>query len=101
VKRQIATRDGLRCRFVGSDGRRCAARRFTQIHHEEPWARGGGETIENLRIVCAAHNRLLAQREFGRERVADRIAECSAQRCNRGELAAAGSGFDAEGLAAE
>src|SRR5450432_1195787 len=73
TKRQIAARDGLRCTFVGSDGQRCAARRFTQIHHEHPWARGGDETADNLRILCAAHNRLLAERDFGRELVADRI----------------------------
>jgi hypothetical protein len=75
VKRRIATRDGLRCTFVGSDGQRCTATKFTQIHHEEPWARGGGETVENLRILCGVHNRLLAEREFGRELVAQRIAE--------------------------
>jgi hypothetical protein len=74
VKRQIAARDGLRCTFVGSDGQRCSATKFTQIHHEEPWARGGCETVENLRILCRAHNRLLAEREFGGELVAERIA---------------------------
>jgi hypothetical protein len=41
VKRQIAVRDELRCTFVGSDGQRCTTTKFTQIHHEEPWARGG------------------------------------------------------------
>jgi HNH endonuclease len=75
VKRQIAVRDGLRCTFVGSDGQRCTASKFTQIHHEKPWARGGGETVDNLRMLCASHNRLLAERDFGREIVAERIAE--------------------------
>jgi HNH endonuclease len=81
TKRQIASRDGLRCTFVGSDGQRCAATKFTQIHHEHPWARGGSETVENLRILCASHNRLLAERDFGRALVADRIAkpECGAR----------------------
>ena len=73
TKRQIAERDGLRCTFVGSDGRRCAASRLTQIHHEIPWACGGGESVENLRILCAGHNRLLAERDFGGEVVASRI----------------------------
>jgi hypothetical protein len=75
VKRQIAARDGLQCTFVGGDGRRCTATKFTQIHHEKPWARGGGETVDNLRMLCASHNRLLAERDFGREIVAERIAE--------------------------
>jgi hypothetical protein len=73
--RQIVARDGLRCTFVGSDGQRCTARKFIQIHHEDPCARGGGETVDNLRILCASHNRLLAERDFGRELVADRIAK--------------------------
>jgi hypothetical protein len=71
--RQIVARDGLRCTFVGSDGQRCGSHKFIQIHHEDPWARGGGETVDNLRILCASHNRLLAERDFGRELVADRI----------------------------
>jgi HNH endonuclease len=83
VKRQIAARDGLRCTFVGSDGQRCTATKFTQIHHEEPWARGGGETADNLRMLCAAHNRLLAEREFGTELVAERIAKRPSQRTAR------------------
>jgi len=75
TKRQVHARDGLRCTFVGSDGQRCTATQFIQIHHEEAWARGGGETVDNLRMLCASHNRLLAEREFGRELVAERIAE--------------------------
>ena len=75
TKRQVVARDGLQCTFVGNDGQRCSARKFIQIHHEDPWARGGGETVGNLRILCASHNRLLAERDFGRELVAKRIAE--------------------------
>jgi hypothetical protein len=81
TKRQIASRDGLRCTFVGGDGQRCTASKFTQIHHEHPWARGGSETVDNLRILCAAHNRLLAERDFGRELIADRIAQSAQSEC--------------------
>jgi hypothetical protein len=84
TKRQIAARDDLRCTFVGADGKRCDSRKFAQIHHEEAWARGGGDTTDNLRILCAAHNRLLAERDFGRQFVAMRVearcAPCSGQR---------------------
>ena len=83
--RQIVARDGLRCTFVGSDGQRCTARKFIQLHHEDPWARGGRETVDNLRILCASHNRLLAERDFGRELVADRIAKST--RVARGRVA--------------
>ena len=73
TKREIAARDGLRCTFVGSDGQRCGATQFTQIHHQEPWARHGDDSPTNLRILCASHNRLLAEQDFGRQLVANRI----------------------------
>jgi hypothetical protein len=37
-----------------------------QLHHELAHALGGPSTFENLRLVCAAHNRLFAERDFGR-----------------------------------
>jgi hypothetical protein len=80
TKREITARDGIQCTFVGSDGRRCATSRFIQIHHDEPWARGGRETVDNLRMLCAAHNRFLAEQDFGTELVADRIAARGLQR---------------------
>jgi hypothetical protein len=70
VLREIAERDELRCTFRSEDGCRCTARAFLQVHHDWPWARGGGETVENLRLLCGPHNRLLAEREFG-ERALD------------------------------
>jgi 5-methylcytosine-specific restriction endonuclease McrA len=74
VQRQVATRDGLRCTFVSDGGCRCSARAFLQIHHERPWARGGASAAENLRLLCAVHNRLLAEQDFGAAHVAERLA---------------------------
>jgi 5-methylcytosine-specific restriction endonuclease McrA len=74
VQREVATRDGLRCTYVSDSGCRCSARAFLQIHHEQPWARGGAPTTENLRLLCASHNRLLAERDFGVAHVAERRA---------------------------
>jgi hypothetical protein len=79
IKRQITARDGVRCTFVGADGTRCDATKFAQIHHEEPWARGGGDTADNLRILCAAHNRLLGEQDFGRQFVARQVEARRAQ----------------------
>jgi 5-methylcytosine-specific restriction endonuclease McrA len=74
VQRGVAARDGLRCTYLSEGGCRCSARAFLQIHHEHPWARGGASTPENLRLLCASHNRLLAERDFGAARVAERRA---------------------------
>jgi 5-methylcytosine-specific restriction endonuclease McrA len=37
-----------------------------QIDHVKPAARGGANTIDNLRLLCAYHNRLEAERLMGR-----------------------------------
>jgi hypothetical protein len=69
VRRQVAQRDGDCCTYVGRDGNRCSARAFLEFHHEEAWARGGADSAENLRVLCRAHNRLLAEQELGTEAV--------------------------------
>ena len=73
VRRTVVARDGDRCAFVGKDGRRCEGRAFLQFHHQRAWALGGADTTENLSLMCRAHNRLLAERELGAERVAQSI----------------------------
>jgi hypothetical protein len=73
TQREIAMRDGLQCTFVSDGGCRCTARAFLQIHHEQPWAKGGSPHPENLRLLCAVHNRLLAERDFGAAHVAERL----------------------------
>jgi 5-methylcytosine-specific restriction endonuclease McrA len=65
IRREVVARDGFRCTFVGEDGCRCTASSFLQIHHEQPWANGGESSVGNLRLLCVAHNRLLAERDFG------------------------------------
>jgi len=67
VKRAVHGRDGGRCAFVSDAGKRCAETRFLEFDHIEPVARGGEATVENLRLVCSAHNRYAAERVFGAE----------------------------------
>jgi 5-methylcytosine-specific restriction endonuclease McrA len=46
----VYERDGGRCTFVGSDGRRCKSKWDVEIHHDAiPFALGGGHSIQNLR----------------------------------------------------
>lgn len=69
VRKAVAERDERCCTFVSPDGRRCRSRRLLQIHHDKPWARGGTDTIDNLRLLCAEHNQLLAEHDFGAEHI--------------------------------
>ena len=65
VRDQVFVRDGFRCSYVGPDGRRCTATVSLQVDHVRPIARGGASTMDNLRILCAEHNRLEAERLMG------------------------------------
>jgi 5-methylcytosine-specific restriction endonuclease McrA len=67
VRRAVYARDGGRCRFVDETGRRCPATGSLQFDHGRvPWARGGEHTVENLRLLCPAHNALEAERDYGK-----------------------------------
>ena len=66
-KERVWTRDGGRCAYVGSDGKRCNSTFNLQIDHfPVPFARGGPSKASNLRLLCALHNRYTARQTFGR-----------------------------------
>jgi hypothetical protein len=56
VRRAVWRRDGGQCAFVAGEGHRCAARRFLEFHHVQPYGVGGEATIGNIRLRCRAHN---------------------------------------------
>ncbi|HEU4364393.1 MAG TPA: HNH endonuclease signature motif containing protein, partial [Candidatus Krumholzibacteria bacterium] len=57
VRDQVFLRDKGRCSYIGPGGRRCGSRYVLQIDHIQPVARGGASTADNLRLLCAYHNR--------------------------------------------
>jgi hypothetical protein len=71
VKRAVWARDAGRCSWPVDGGGVCGSTHRLELDHIVPWARWGGETEGNLRLVCAAHNRLASRRAFG-ERVMER-----------------------------
>lgn len=65
VRDEVYKRDGGRCTYEAA-GRRCDARRMLEYDHKHPWALGGSSTDpENIRLLCRAHNLLLARDRFG------------------------------------
>ena len=60
VKRAVWLRDGGKCTHEN-----CSSTHYVQFDHRMPFALGGAHTLENLRLLCAAHNRLEAERAFG------------------------------------
>lgn len=70
VKQKVWNRDGGRCTFVGSNGKRCESEYNLQYdHYPVPYARGGKSTVDNLRLLCAKHNRHTAKKTYGEARI--------------------------------
>jgi len=84
VRDQVWRRDGGRCAFVGSDGRRCNSRHQLQLHHLEPFGLGGTSTPENLALRCRAHNLHAAEQDYGRRHIARKIVEARLRGGGRG-----------------
>ena len=66
VRRAVLEREGGCCTFESNKGTVCGSQRGLHFDHIVPFACGGESTAENLRLRCAAHNRLEAERQFGR-----------------------------------
>ena len=69
VQRAVCERDGDQCAYVSPDGHRCEERFALELDHVLPVARGGQSTVANLRLLCRAHNQLVAEQVFGTEQV--------------------------------
>jgi hypothetical protein len=70
VKRAVRERDGARCVYVDSSGRRCEERHRLEYHHRRPFAMGGDHRVDGISLVCTAHNLYLADHDYGREAMA-------------------------------
>jgi hypothetical protein len=63
AKRHLIERDQARCMYVDSaTQRRCSATQHLEFDHLQPFAMGGNTSVENLRVLCANHNRYRARR---------------------------------------
>ena len=59
LKRAIFQRDCGQCQYVDSvTGNKCGSKYLIQIDHHYPFSKGGQNTLENLHLLCAAHNQL-------------------------------------------
>lgn len=70
VKRHVWRRDEGRCSYVDqASGRRCSAKNHLEFDHIKAFAHGGAPSPQNLRLLCATHNRMAAVDVFGNERM--------------------------------
>jgi hypothetical protein len=65
IRKAVYDRDGGQCAHVYADGRRCPNKAKLEFDHIIPVAKGGKTTIDNLRLLCRAHNQHAADQAFG------------------------------------
>ena len=73
VRDEVHARDKGRCTYVSPGGRRCGSTHDLQIDHIVPFARGGDNSLSNLRLLCGKHNRLEAERAYGKRLIEKRV----------------------------
>jgi hypothetical protein len=62
----VYERDGGQCSFVDERGARCTETHYLELHHADPFAKGGEHRVTNVSLRCAAHNAWAAEQDFGR-----------------------------------
>jgi hypothetical protein len=80
VRRSVFERDQGRCTWTDPSGRRCDSQAWLQLDHEQPVGTGGDSGIDNVRLLCHAHNQLAAELVYGRRHVDHAIAHGRRQR---------------------
>ena len=75
VVRVVWERDSFQCTFVDEHGHRCSEKRYITLEHKQPFARGGPPTVDNLALLCKAHNAHRAREVFGEAHIAKKQAE--------------------------
>jgi 5-methylcytosine-specific restriction endonuclease McrA len=73
IERAVWERDGSQCTHIDAKGRRCGERRFLTIEHRIPFALGGPPTLDNLCLLCRAHNLENARQVFGEQHIEAKI----------------------------
>ena len=87
-------RDSFQCTFVDEHGHRCSEKRYITLEHKQPFARGGPPTVDNLALLCKAHNAHRAREVFGEAHIAKKQAEDKA--CSKVLSALTNLGFRAK-----
>ncbi|MEJ2719789.1 MAG: HNH endonuclease signature motif containing protein [bacterium] len=65
----VFVRDQNRCTHIGANGKQCKSTYSLQVDHIVPFAKGGTNSLSNLRLLCAKHNNHEAKRAFGAAKI--------------------------------
>ena len=73
VEERIFEKAGYQCEYRGPDGARCDCRTGLEIEHTKPFAVWKTHDEAVLAVLCPAHNRLAAEKFYGREFIQQKI----------------------------
>jgi hypothetical protein len=65
IRRAVWLRDGGRCAYVSSSGRRCNATHDLEYHHKQLYALTGTHDVHTIELRCRAHNQYEAELVLG------------------------------------
>jgi hypothetical protein len=65
VRREVFLRDDGRCQWPTAGGGICGSTHRVELDHIIPVGRGGGPTVDNLRVLCHVHNDVAARQAYG------------------------------------
>lgn len=69
IKNIIRLRAKNQCEHFTADSKRCSSKTKLEFNHIHPYTMGGGNTEENLRLVCPALNKLYAIKSYGKKKM--------------------------------
>jgi len=75
TRNAVHERDGGTCAASKPNGKRCNSTKNIEFDHIVPVALGGRSTVDNLRLVCRAHNQAAAEQVFGRDFIEEKKRE--------------------------
>lgn len=67
VKQLVFQRAGGQCQYVSPEGNRCQCKKFLELEHIVPFAKGGMNDADSLQLYCSQHNSLKAKQDFGKD----------------------------------
>ena len=83
AREHVFEKAGYQCQYRAPDGTRCNSRTGLEIEHERPFAIFRSHEERYLQALCGRHNRLQAERVYGREFIRAKIDERKRQKVSR------------------
>ena len=65
LKHSVVLRDDNQCTHIDLDGIRCHSRKWLDIHHHIPISHGGTNDLNNLKMMCSQHHRMIHLSQSG------------------------------------